>query len=204
MNYLDKCTFCRLNEGVVEACEEFECTHSQEIHNFFKSEFVEYEREMLGKSYCFVTDTTSQDLVCAFTVANSSIRLDLLPKRRRNKINRSIPNPKRNRQYPAVLVGQLAVFDKFRGLGIGKEILDFIKGWFKHDTNKTGCRYIVVDAVNTPKVIKYYLDNGFELMFSSDKEELEYYRKEKQDILQKEKFCKTRLMFFELMNLNAT
>lgn len=122
---------------------------------------------------------------------------EILPSRRRNKINRRIPNVKRNSQYPAVLVGQLAVFDKFRGKGIGKELLDFIKSWFRHHTNKTGCRYIVVDAINNPKVLNFYRENGFELMFSSDSEELECLRGHSQSL------CKTRLMFFELMNLNV-
>lgn len=197
MDFLDNCTFCRLNEEVIEECEEFECTHSQEIKSFFRTDFKDYEQELLGKSYCFISSTPSKELVCAFSVANSSVRLDILPSRRRNKINRRIPNIKRNSQYPAVLVGQLAVFDKFRGKGIGKELLDFIKSWFRHHTNKTGCRYIVVDAINNPKVLNFYRENGFELMFSSDSEELECLRGHSQSL------CKTRLMFFELMNLNT-
>ena len=34
-------------------------------------------------------------------------------------------------------------------------------------------RYLVVDAVNKSKFFSFYKDNWFELLFSSDKEEME-------------------------------
>jgi GNAT superfamily N-acetyltransferase len=67
-----------------------------------------------------------------------------------------------------------------QGLGIGSEILDYIKSWFT-DGNKTGCRFIIVDAYNNEKTIKFYKKNGFSFLLSSD--ELQ----------------ETRLMFFDLM-----
>ena len=79
----------------------------------------------MGKSYCFVKPDTSE-IVCAFTVANSSVKVDSLPSNLRNKLNRKIPNAKRRPQYPAVLVGQLAVSDLFSGHHVGEELLDFI------------------------------------------------------------------------------
>ena len=86
----------------------------------------------------------------------SWIRADLLPNSRRNKLNRNIPNEKRRPQYPAVLVGQLAVSEDYKGLHIGDELLDAIKSWFIEPLNKTGCRYVVVDALNHSKVFDFY------------------------------------------------
>lgn len=34
--------------------------------------------------------------------------------------------------------------------------MSFIKDWFRHEDNKTGCRFIVVDAYNEDKVLRYY------------------------------------------------
>ena len=84
-----------------------------------------YWDSLMGKSYCFVKPDTSE-IVCAFTVANSSVKVDSLPSNLRNKLNRKIPNAKRRPQYPAVLVGQLAVSDLFSGHHVGDELLDFI------------------------------------------------------------------------------
>lgn len=56
--------------------------------------------------------------------------------------------------YPAILIGRLGVSSEYRGKGlnIGSQILDFIKGWFRSFDNKTGCRFIVVDAYNNEKL----------------------------------------------------
>ena len=49
------------------------------------------------------------------------------------------------------------------GGGIGSEALDFVKGWFYSSSNKTGCRFVIVDAVNDPQVLSFYEKNGFEV-----------------------------------------
>lgn len=93
--------------------------------------------------------------------------------------------------------------------------MDFIKAWFIDPLNKTGCRYIIVDAVNHEKVIDYYNNNGFNFIFSSDQEEIKYmthsadkisfWRKMQYSIFPHKNpnniFRKTRLMFFDLIVL---
>ena len=213
---LDYCTFQELTPELVEECENFTCQKDKDIEQFFLNEYAEYAKQLLGKSYCFVKDEDGKrKIACAFTVANSSIKVDNLPNNKRNKLNRKIPHAKRRSQYPAVLVGQLAVFDEFKGLHIGDEVMDFIKAWFIDPLNKTGCRYIIVDAVNHEKVIDYYNNNGFNFIFSSDQEEIKYmthsadkisfWRKMQYSIFPHKNpnniFRKTRLMFFDLIVL---
>ena len=166
---LERCEFCELNEEVLRECGGFSCKDG-DITEFFTKEYADYAYQLLGKSYCFV-EQEKRCIVGAFTVANSSIRADLLPNSRRNKLNRNIPNEKRRPQYPAVLVGQLAVSEDYKGLHIGDELLDAIKSWFIEPLNKTGCRYVVVDALNRPKVFDFYLRNGFKFLFATEEEE---------------------------------
>ena len=163
-----------MTEDVVEKCKDYICKKDSEIEEFFKSEYKDYNRQLLGKSYCFLTREDVPRLACAFSLANSSVRVDRLSNKKRNKINRGIPNAKRRSQYPAVLIGQLAVMDDFRGLDLGTKVMDFIKSWFIDPHNKTGCRYIIVDAVNQENVLKFYEDNGFKFIFASDEEEMNY------------------------------
>ena len=54
------------------------------------------------------------------------------------------------------------------------KLLDYIKHWFVDPDNKTGCRYLVIDADNQPVPLAFYEANGFKYMFSSELQECEY------------------------------
>ena len=191
----------KMTKESMTSCQPFVCSKEPDINKFFHEEYLDYENQLLGKSYCFVK-RDGQNVVAAFTVANSSVRVDNMPNPKRNQLNRHIPFSKQRSQYPAVLLAQLAVFDGFGGNDIGKEVVDFIKSWFINPLNKTGCRYLVVDAINTPKVLDFYRNNGFEYIFASDEEEMQYMsRSIKVD--NGTVFRKTRLMVYDLMQLKV-
>ena len=201
-SFLDsECEFWKMTERLAAQCQPYVCSKDEQINRFFHEEFPEYDFQMLGKTYCFVT-SDKQKMVAAFTIANSSVRVDNMPKSKRNKLNRKIPFAKQRSQYPAVLVAQLAVFDEFRGMALGRDVIDFIKSWFINPLNKTGCRYLVVDAVNKPKVLQFYIDNGFDFIFASDVEEMQYMSKA-EHIADSDVFRETRLMVFDLMSLRG-
>lgn len=193
--------FRPMTEELVSSCQEYVCSKDDRINKFFHEEYLDYAHQLLGKSYCFVSKTEPK-IAAAFTVANSSVRVDDMPKSKRNKLNRKIPFSKQRSQYPAVLVAQLAVFDEFSGLNLGKDVLDMIKAWFIDPLNKTGCRYVVVDAVNNPKVLQFYKDNGFDFIFSSDEEEMQYMSKAV-NVQDGSVFRETRLMIFDLIQLKT-
>ena len=82
-----------------------------------------------------------------FTISNGSVQARQMRRTLRDKV----PYPKRLiHNYPSVLIGRLAVNENFQGNGIGSEILDFLKIWFSDSHNKTGCRFLAVDAYNAP------------------------------------------------------
>lgn len=68
-----------------------------------------------------------------------------------------------------------------KGMSIGSMLLDFIKNYFVAD-NKTGCRFITVDAYS--EAIPFYLKNGFVPLNEEDMEE------------------PTRLLYFDLNDLD--
>ena len=173
--FLDNCEFCELSSELLRHCPAISCKNDKDIEDFFTKHADENADLLLGKSYCFVTQNLR--IACAFTVSNSAIRIKEMSSRKRRKMQKSIPFPKRRPQVPAVLVGQLAVFDGFSNQGLGDELLDFIKAWFIDPANKTGCRYVAVDAVNHPKVLEFYRRNGFDFIFDSEEEEAAYMSK---------------------------
>ena len=61
---------------------------------------------------------------------------------------------------PAVKIGRLGVHADLQGQGIGTEILSMVKT-FMCANNRTGCRYITLDAYNKPRVVNFYERNGF-------------------------------------------
>jgi len=91
-----------------------------------------------------------------------------------------MPNRKRRKEYPAVKIGRLGVNTQHRG--VGSEIIFFIKNWFTTE-NKTGCRFVLVDAYNRPELLRFYQKNDFMFLTEKDKEK------------------KTRLMYFDLIRM---
>ncbi len=195
MNFLaNNCPFSVRNEVVLKSSSFFDCGHP-DLNDFFSNDCIAYSKELLGKSYCFRLDSDQSVIACAFTVSNDSIKVNSLPNSRKKKLVKSIPRPKQFRSYPAVLIGRLGVNQNYKGVGIGRELMDFIKSWFIDPNNKTGCRFIVVDAYNEPIPIKYYMQNDFEFLFSTEEQEKEYMGLLLDDQL------KTRLMYFDLIVL---
>ncbi|WP_405340507.1 GNAT family N-acetyltransferase [Fibrobacter sp.] len=150
----------------------------------------------MGKTYVFVDAKSLKNIVCAFTVSNASIFTNYLPNARKKSIGKGLPWEKRSLIYPAVLIGRLGVNSAYKKRHIGSELLDYIKQWFVDPDNKTGCRYLVVDAYNQPVPLSFYERNGFKYMFSSEQQECEY-----RNIGTTTKLH-IRMMYFDLMSLS--
>lgn len=167
---LNNCSFHLLTHDILATCKPFKCGNP-DLDEFFMKDALLYARNLLGKTYCYLLKSDPSVIVCAFTVSNDSVRVDLLPNNRKKKINNAIPREKQMRRYPAVLIGRIGVNADFAGKGIGTELLDILKIWFTEPDNKTGCRYLAVDSYNMDLTLKYYLKNGFNFMFSTEEQE---------------------------------
>ncbi|MEG2173574.1 MAG: GNAT family N-acetyltransferase [Desulfovibrionaceae bacterium] len=64
---------------------------------------------------------------------------------------------------PAVKIGRLGVRYDYQSKGIGTDVLTMIKDFMLYD-NRTGCRYITLDAYNNPRILTFYKRNGFHLL----------------------------------------
>lgn len=188
----DNCTMMQLSEEVFANCEAFSCGNP-DLDDFFLNDARKYAEELMGKTYCWVTDSKPYKIVALFTLANDSIKTTYLASSAKNRINRPIDNPKRGRSYPAALIGRLGVNVEFQGLHIGSQLIAFIKSWFRAEDNKTGCRFLVVDAYNSPRTLKFYEKNGFRYLHKDDEEERCFYRIIGESV-------STRLMYFDLKN----
>ena len=180
-------------QEVASFCEPF-CCDDPDLDDFFNNMALSYDTEMLGKTYVWVEKSNPHNIMGMITLANDSVQLKLIAKSALNRLQRGVSNNKRGLNYPAVLIGRLGVSSQFRGKGmnIGSQMLDYIKGWFRSEDNKTGCRFIVVDAYNNEKTLHFYEKNGFKPLYKTEQEERAFLE------LNPEEPLETRFMFFDL------
>ena len=129
--------------------------------------------------------TLSYDGIKTYTLDNPS----------RNALQRKIPQPKRHRSYPAVLIGRLGVNNAFQGLSIGTQLMDALKYWIVDENNKAACRYMLVDAYNKDSTIHSYTKNGFKPLYKSEQSEKDAFGISEDDAL------RSRIMFFDLKKI---
>ena len=168
MSYLlSNCRLTSLQDIQVQSNLSFFSCGDKDLDEFFQCDAAAYEHALFGKTYAFI-DKRNNNITSMFTISNGGIQA----KQMRRKLRENVPYPKRLiHNYPSVLIGRLAVSEKFQGNGIGSEILDFLKIWFSDSHNKTGCRFLAVDAYNIHSVLKFYEDNEFSFVFKSENEE---------------------------------
>lgn len=172
---MERCDFMPLTAELASlpfCCGETE--GDKDLEDFFHHNALLYAQERLGKTYCFVNNEGEfSEIVAFFTVSNDSVKTTFIPKPSANKVQRTIPGQKHLRTYPAVLLGRLGVNKKYQGRNflVGQQVMNFIKTWFVQEDNKTGCRFLVVDAYNQPKVLSFYERNKFKYLYAT--EELE-------------------------------
>lgn len=190
----DNCEMFKLDDEILRNIAAFSCGDA-DLDDFFNNEALAYEKELMGKTYCWLMRENSTQCVGMVTLANAGIQTTHLQNNPRRKINCHIPFTKRGRTYPAVLIGRIGVNVNYQGsqYRIGKQIMDFIKTWFDGTDNKTGCRFLLVDAVNTEHAVKYYERNGFKPLFPREESEKEFYG------IPEDESLRTRMYYFDLL-----
>lgn len=130
-------------------------------------------------TYAYVAED-SGDVLAFFSVSNDSIKREDLSRSGFRRVMEEVPHPKRYKSMPAAKIGRLGTCVKHQSSGIGTQVLDYLKVWFTVG-NKTGCRFLVVDANNNTRALAFYERNGFEFLTPDDVDE------------------GTRIMYFDLI-----
>ena len=160
---------------------DFDCG-DDDLNDFIRNEVYFYKNQFLTMPYV-VTEKDKDDKIFAyFTLANDKIAVtDFASNNQFNKFKKkNFSKEKYLRSYPSVKIGRLAISKDLQGKNIGTYLLKFIKMYFVAD-NKTGCRFITVDAYND--AVSFYLKNGFKFLQQKDD-------------------TPTQLLYFDLMNIN--
>lgn len=133
-----------------------------------------HANELIAVTYVIEDDDEGQT-VAYFSLLNDKIDREITDNKVWNRLSREIPNIKRRKSQPAVKIGRLAVSSAYQGQGWGARIIGFLKQWFT-ENNKTGCRYITVDAL--VERVGFYEKYGFNILVTpqeGDETVLMYY-----------------------------
>jgi GNAT superfamily N-acetyltransferase len=151
----------------------FDCG-DQDLNDFFHHDAIPHKRELVGVTYCYYTENNA---MAFFTVSNDALKTKY--------IDYPFPENKAYDFYPAVKIGRLGVSKEYQGKGMGSQLLDYVKLMFTYE-NKTGCRYITIDAYNKEPQLNFYRKNGFSFLTQKDQPK------------------ETRLMYYDLKPFRDT
>lgn len=183
---------------VADYCDPFSCG-DYDLDEFFSHDVFLYEEELLGKTYCWINKANPREIVALATLSYDGIKTYTLDKPSKNALQRKIPQQKRHRSYPAVLIGRLGVGKQFQrqGLNVGTQLMDALKYWFVDENNKAACRYLLVDAYNSESTLHFYAKNGFKPLYKTEHGEKEAFGIGEEDAL------RSRIYFFDLKLIAA-
>lgn len=197
---LECCVLSVLSAEHLSQCSTFDCGSSedeQDLNDFFANDAIPYQQKLLGKTYLFRSRQNPKEIVTAFTLANDSIRLTnkLAEEYKESFLEDTDLRDKSIKRFPAVLLGRFGTSTKFAHQGFGSAVMDFIKNLIR-ESNKTGCRFIIVDALNNADTLRYYERNGFRYLVEDERLEKKFV-----SIGVGRLPLHTRLMYFDLLNM---
>ncbi|MDO4181319.1 MAG: GNAT family N-acetyltransferase [Bacteroidales bacterium] len=163
-----------------ETVKSFDCG-DDDLNDFILNDSPLYRKALLAVSYVMEHKETRK-VAAYFSLANDRVSLsDFESKTEFNKFRQKrFVNEKRLRSYPAAKICRLGVDVQFKGQALGSVLLDFIKSYFIAD-NKTGCRFLTVDAYRD--ALPFYYKNLFVPLNDEDQD------------------SHTRLLFFDLSDI---
>jgi len=146
------------------AIKPFE-SEDKDLNDFLLNDAKNYLKEKLAVTYIIENE---MDTVACFCLSNDNLRREV-DMETWKKINRKVPNSKRKGIYPAVKIGRLAVSQKYARKGFGKLMLRYVEDMYLIEDQRSGCRFITVDAYSG--AVDFYLRNGYKFFTEKDSEQ---------------------------------
>ena len=144
--------------------KNFDCGDN-DLNDFIHNDAKLHKQELIAETYSFryKEQGLKSAPVSFITLANDSIKL------KTNRQKRKIPNKlRRYTLLPAVKIARLGVHKDMQRQKIGTLLIDIVKQMFTTN-NRTGCRFITVDAYNNDITLKFYKSNDFQFLDPDDK-----------------------------------
>lgn len=144
-----------------EICDSFDCG-DDDLNEYFHIDAALHKKELLTQTYYLHLSEYPSLALALLDFCNDAVHLG------QYKGLIDIDPRKQYRYLPAVKLTRFGVQTKFQGKNIGTQALNMVKRLFITD-NRTGCRFLTVDAYNKPGVLSFYTKNGFQPFTDKDK-----------------------------------
>lgn len=172
----------------------FDCG-DKDLNEFFHDDAWDYKRHLLAETYLFyptaLFETDNRKPIAYISLCNDCIQLTRGQRKNELKcffkaaIKKGLPYEKqRLHSFPAVKIARLGVQKEYCRGGIGTHLLNMVKRMFLTE-NRTGCKFLTVDAYNKEETLNFYLKNQFDFLWDKKKED------------------PTRIMWFDLSRFNV-
>ncbi len=156
---------------------DFDCG-DEDLNNFLVEDAKGFLDKRIANSFIL---EDKGEIAAYFCLLNDKISKQEVTNSQWKEIKDKFPDGKRFSSYPAIKIGRFAVSSKYRGMQIGTKLMSLIKDMLDTDSNYSAFRFITVDAYLS--AVNFYKKNGFV------------------KLTQKEENDHTRLMFFDMMEL---
>ena len=156
----------------------FDCGDA-DLNDYFHKDRLLYLSHLLTQTY-FMSESIAPDFIVGLVdFCNDAVRKEKF------KVKAPyIPEELFHQTLPAVKITRLGINKSFQNRNLGSHLMNMIKRFFLSD-NRTGCRFMTVDAYNNEKVLNFYTKNGFQFFTEKDLKH------------------QTRAMFFDLLRLQG-
>jgi predicted GNAT family N-acyltransferase len=142
----------------------FDCGDT-DLNEFLKKDSIPHLKKLLAVTYVLQNE---EHTICFFSLLNDKITIKEAKGNDEKSKWRLLFSQKTGKNYgshPAMKIGRFGVTNNYRNTGIGRIIIDYIKELFITN-NRTGCRFITVDAYYDSLV--FYEKMGFKYMTEAD------------------------------------
>ena len=152
--------------------KSFDCGDGgEDLNNFLINDSKKHLKHFLTVTYLLEAEGKT---IAYYSLANDLLKISVNDDRDfKRKLRKKIKDDFlyelfKIGSFPAVKLGRFAVHKDYQSRGIGSELLGLITYSFINDSNKTGCTFITVDALNNSKTISFYERNGFSFLSPND------------------------------------
>lgn len=164
------------NPGILDS---FDCGNP-DLNDYFRNDAMRNKDALVGQPYfLYHADDDYHTPVALLDLCNDAVRKNGSKQQPGYLEAAEIESEKQFAFLPAVKITRFGVNLPFQKIGIGSNSLNMVKVLFITD-NRTGCRFLTVDAYNRPETLNFYLKNEFKFFTEKDKDK------------------NTRAMFFDL------
>lgn len=142
---------------------DFDCG-DDDLNEYFRRDAAAHRLQLMTQTYALTLKDDPNAILGLVDLCNDSIRA-----KECHTAAHTLPKGKRYPALPAVKITRFGIKRDMQRQGLGRLVVAMLVNLF-HVDNRTGCRFITLDAYNKPNVLAFYTQRHFDFMTDDDKD----------------------------------